>query len=60
MAPVPHSLEKIGRNLVAADFYMLVEKIAEDVVEDVFGIINDHWPLPPLFNKLLIYGTIRG
>ena len=60
MAPVPHSLEKIGRNLVAADFYMLVEKIAEDVVEDVFGIVNDHWPLPPLLNKLLIYGTIRG
>ena len=60
MAPVSHSLEKIGRNLVAADFYTLVEKIAEDVVEDVFGIINDHWPLPPLLNKLLIYGTIRG
>ena len=39
MAPVPNSLEKIGRNLVAADFYMLVEKIAEDIVEDVFGII---------------------
>lgn len=50
MAPVPHSLEKIGRNLVAADFYTLVEKIAEDVVEDVFGIINDHWPLPPPYS----------
>ena len=46
MAPVPHSLEKIGRNLVTADFYTLVEKVAEDVVEDVFGIVNDHWSLP--------------
>lgn len=50
MAPVPHSLEKIGRNLVAADFYTLVEKVAEDVVEDVFGIVNDHWPLPPPYS----------